>query len=163
MAKSHEAKPILSDRTPRAARPVTQPSEGVASSTGVAPIPTIDPEAFEDYEGFRETFLFYFTEPKTNDALRATGTLLFELALECCGSWPVRPEGQVRAELHAAIADLRHLEGFLASVGQEHLVSSLDIADTALSKFAAHQAGEVGRIADRIEKELLETPVSGAE
>jgi hypothetical protein len=154
MARSREAKLTPRDRKPLAARSVVEPSEGATSSTGAAPIASIDPKAFEDHEGFRETFLFHFTEPKANDALRTAGALLFDLALECCGSWPVRPEGHVRAELQAALADLRHLEGFLSAVGREHLVSSLDREETALSHFAAKAAREVRRIADRIDERL---------
>lgn len=151
MARSRKAKLTARDRMPRPTRP---PSEGDTASADVAPIPTIDPGAFEDHEGFRETFLFYFTEPKVNAALRGVGTLLFDLALECCGSWPVRPEGHLRAELNAALADLNHLEGFLSAVGREHLVSSLDREETALSRLAAHAAREVRRIAGRIEERM---------
>jgi len=121
-----------------------------------APIPQIEPATWEEHEGFRETLLLNFTEPKANATLRDLGALLFDLALECASSWPDRPEGTTRAELRAAVADLRHLEGFLASVGEEHVLSSLDFENSALSQFAARQAREVGRIADRIEKELRE-------
>lgn len=119
-----------------------------------APIPRIDPEDFEKHEGFRETFLLHFSEPKTNTNLRELGSLLFDLALESSEAWPDPPEGLTRSELRAAVADLRFLEGFLGAVGREHLVSSLDFAATALSQLAARQAREVGRIADRIEEEL---------
>jgi hypothetical protein len=65
-----------------------------------------------------------------------------------------QPEGETRAELRAALADLRHLEGFLASVGREHRVSSLSSADEALSEFAERQTLELSRIADGIEEAL---------
>ncbi len=123
-------------------------------SSAAAVIPRIDPARFEEHEGFRETLLLHFTEPKTNSTLRDLGLLLFDLALECSGSWPDHLEGTIRSELSAALADLRHLEGFLASVGREHIVSSLDFEGTALSQFAARQALEVERIANRIEEEL---------
>jgi hypothetical protein len=121
-----------------------------------APIPCIDPALWEDGEGFRETLLLHFTEPQANATLRDVGALLFDLALECSRSWPHHPAGATHAELRAALADLRHLEGFLDAVGREHLVSSLDFTATALSQFAARQAREVQRIADRIEEELGE-------
>jgi hypothetical protein len=54
------------------------------------------------------------------------------------------------------VADLRHLQGFLGAVGQEHVLSSLDSRDSALSQFALRQAFEVEAIADRIEGELAE-------
>jgi hypothetical protein len=47
-----------------------------------------------------------------------------------------------RAELAAALADLRHLQGFLSSVGREHEVSSLSDANDALSIFAGELAAE---------------------
>jgi hypothetical protein len=127
-----------------------------SQSNGPAPIPRVDPSAWESQEGFRETLLLHFTEPHANTTLRDLGGLFFDMALECAGSWPDRPEGPTRAELWAAVADLRHLEGFLAAVGREHLLSSLDFEATSLSQFAARQAGEVERIADRIEAELEE-------
>jgi hypothetical protein len=119
-----------------------------------APIPRIDPTLWEGGEGFRETLLLHYTDTEANETLRRLGSLLFNQALEGAESWPHYPEGTTRSELRAALADLRHLEGFLAAVGQEHLLSSLAPADEALSRFAEQQAVEVGRVADRIEEEL---------
>jgi hypothetical protein len=56
-----------------------------------APIPRIDSALWEKGEGFRETLLLQFTEPQANATLRDLGTLLFDLTLECSGSWPRRP------------------------------------------------------------------------
>src|SRR5215218_6790834 len=109
-----------------------------------APIPRIDPAKWEDHEGFRETFLLHYTGPEANDTLRRFGSLLFSQALEGADQWPARPESSTRSELLAALADLRFLEGFLGSVGQEHVVSSLSSEDAPLSQFAAGQALEVG-------------------
>jgi hypothetical protein len=114
----------------------------------------MDPTAWEDHEGFRETLLLHFTEPKSNSTLRNLGGLLFDMALECARSWPDQPEGATRAGLQAALADLRHLEGFLTDLGRQHVVSPLADEDEALSRFAARQAIGVGRIADRIEQRL---------
>src|SRR6185295_14407970 len=100
-----------------------------------APIPHIDPALWEEHEGFRETLLRHFTDPAANTTLRGLGRLLFNLLLEGAESWPQHPEGETRSELRAALADLRHLEGFLASVGREHVVSSLNPGDEALSVF----------------------------
>jgi len=52
------------------------------------------------------------------------------------------------------LADLRHLQGFLAAVGKEHMLSSLAPADEALSQFAERQAAELSRIAGEIEESL---------
>ncbi|HWM90295.1 MAG TPA: hypothetical protein VN493_05965 [Thermoanaerobaculia bacterium] len=119
-----------------------------------APIPRIDPAQWESHEGFRETLLRHFTEPKANATLRGLGDFLFSVSLEPPADWPHHPEGETRSELRAALADLRHLQGFLSSVGQEHVVSSLNPEDETLSQFAERQAVEVERVADRIEEEL---------
>lgn len=119
-----------------------------------APIPRIDPALWEKGEGFRETLLLHYTDPEANETLRRFGGLLFNQALEGAASWPHHPEGATRSELRAALADLRHLEGFLATVGREHVLSSLNPYDEVLSRFAESQAIEVGRMADRIEEEL---------
>jgi hypothetical protein len=78
------------------------------------------------------------------------------MSLDSAPSWPHHPEGETRAELAAALADLRHLQGFLAAVGREHEVSSLSDADDALSILAEQLSGEVGRIGDEMERELGE-------
>jgi hypothetical protein len=121
-----------------------------------APIPRIDPALWEEGEGFRETLLLHYTDPEANETLRRLGTFLFNTSLEHAASWPHHPEGETRAELRAALADLRHLEGFLGSVGREHETSSLSPSDDALSLIAARQAVELARIADEIEHALRE-------
>jgi hypothetical protein len=123
-------------------------------STPAAPIPRIDPALWEKGEGFRETLLLYYTDPEANQTLRRLGDFLFNASLACAPSWPHHPEGETRSELRAALADLRHLEGFLESVGREHQVSSLSPPDEALSRFAERQALAVARIAGEIEEEL---------
>jgi hypothetical protein len=118
--------------------------------------PILDPVLWEDFPVFRETFLMYISEPEFNASLRRVGEYFFGMLLECYGDWPEWPESSTRTELRAAVADLRHLEGFLASVGQEHAVASLPWQDARLSRFAARQAAEVARIAHRIEQELAQ-------
>jgi hypothetical protein len=114
----------------------------------------IDPAAWEDFAVFRETFLMYLTPPGYAAALRTVGEMLHTMILESYDPRPGWPESSTRTELKAAVADLRHLEGFLAAVGREHTVSSLARPDERLSRFAARQAAEVARIAHRIEAEL---------
>jgi hypothetical protein len=116
-----------------------------------APIPRIDPALWEEGEGFRETLLLHFTDPEANDTLRRLGKLVFGMSLDCAPSWPHYPEGETRAELAAALADLRHLEGFLTAVGREHEISSLSEADDALSILAGELAAELSRIGDEME------------
>jgi hypothetical protein len=116
--------------------------------------PTIDPAAWEDFAVFRETFLMYLTPPGYAAALRTVGEMLHTMILESYNPWPGWPESSTRTEMRAALADLRHLEGFLGAVGREHVASSLSRPDDRLSRFAARQAAEVARIAHRIETEL---------
>lgn len=116
--------------------------------------PILDPAAWEDFPIFRETFLAFFTEPPSNTALRIFGRLFHELVLEYYHHWPNWPEGVTATELRAALADLRHLEGYLTSVGREHQDASLSESDTALSILAGRLAGELSRVADEIEQAL---------
>src|SRR5262245_34281158 len=113
-----------------------------------APIPRLDPALWEEHEGFRETLLLHVTDPGATQTLRRLGGFLFDSSLARAESWPHHPEGETRAELSAALADLRHLEGFLSSVGREHQVSSLSPGDEALSLFAGRQALALAQIAD---------------
>lgn len=116
--------------------------------------PILDPAAWEDFPVFRETFLMYFTEPPPNAALRIFGRLFHELVLEYYHHWPNWPEGVTATELRAALADLRHLQGYLAAVGREHQDASLPESDTALSILAGRLAGQLSRVADEIEQAL---------
>ena len=135
--------------------PPTSPSLATAEndSHAVTP-PTIDPAAWEDFPVFRETFLLYVTDPSYNAALRVFGRLLHELVLEYYRHWPNWLEGVTATELRAAIADLRHLEGYLGAVGREHEEASLTEPEMALSRLAARQSGELTRIADELEQAL---------
>lgn len=127
------------------------------------PSPAPDPPTWEDREGFRETLLLHFTRPGDADAMRHFGAMLYDSALLCASSWPAWPETTTRTELRAAAADLRHLEGFLTSVGQEHKVTSLPSGDARLSRFAAREAREVAKIARRIEEALAPGETKGEE
>jgi hypothetical protein len=113
------------------------------------------------FGGFRETLLFRYTEPRDNETLRRLGGLLFDLSLTHTEDWPHHPHGETRAELSAALADLRHLEGFLAAVGREHEISPLSRIDDELSILAGVQAGELARIGDEIERALGERKSRG--
>jgi hypothetical protein len=81
-------------------------------------------------------------------ALRA----LFDAFLNA--NLPEWPEGVTVAELRAALADLRHLQGYLAGVGREHEEAPLTEHETVLSRLAARQAVELARVADEIETAL---------
>jgi hypothetical protein len=116
--------------------------------------PTLNPDAWETFPAFRETFLALVTPPGYADALRKTGEMMYSLLLESPVEWPGWTESATRTEMRAALGDLRHLQGFLASVGREREVSSLDAEDAYLSTLAAKLARQLRVVADGIEREL---------
>ncbi len=116
--------------------------------------PTVDPDAWERFPAFRETFLMYVTPTGYAEAIRTTGEMLYALMLEAPATWPGWAESSTRTEMRAAAADLRHLQGFLASVGRERETSSLDPEDGYLSNVAARLARQIGHAAEGIEREL---------
>jgi hypothetical protein len=115
---------------------------------------TIDPSAWEDFPVFRESFLMYVSEPSFNVALRTAGEHFFTMLLESYQRWPAWQESSTKTELRAAVADMRHLQGFLASVGQERRLSSLDPGDAKLSKHASQVARLLKQVADTLERKL---------
>ena len=120
----------------------------------VTPSPVPAPAARHDQTVFREAFLLYLAEEPLNGMLRIFGRMLFDLVLNYYHKWPDWPEGVTAAELRAAVADLRHLQGYLAGVGNEHAEAPLSEPDTVLSLLAGRQAGELARVADEIETAL---------
>ena len=116
--------------------------------------PIIDPARFEDFPVFRETFLSILTEPRHNAAVRAVGDLAFELALDFRRHWPDQPEGSLRTELRAAIADLRFIQGHLASLGDEEVTSPATPVEEHHARVSARLAVDVQAIADALESEL---------
>jgi hypothetical protein len=116
--------------------------------------PILDPEAFERHEGFRETTLAQFTDPDDNRALRRFGDLLYSMALEYGRHWPREPEGSFRHQVRAALADLRHLQGYLSLLGREHEASALTESETRLSHDCAGVALKLKATADALEEEL---------
>jgi hypothetical protein len=112
------------------------------------------PFKWEDRVVFRESFLYYFTQPGTADSLRHLGSLFYNLVLASCESWPDWPETPTRAELRASVADLLHLQGFLASVWKESEVASVSAEDLPLCKTALHWSRRAARLAREIEAAL---------
>ncbi|HSF40404.1 MAG TPA: hypothetical protein VLT87_11470 [Thermoanaerobaculia bacterium] len=139
--------------------PQSTPPTVPSSSTPEAPPddpppaipPIIDPARFEDFPAYREIFLLYVTDPAANAALRAHGTLTYDLILDFWGKWPDHPEGFLRAALRAAVADLRCIEGFLLELeegdhGSRH--------ENLLAAIGAEIGTEVGELADKLEEEM---------
>jgi hypothetical protein len=116
--------------------------------------PPLDPARWEDFEGFRETFLLNFTDPSQNATLRSLSRMLYHLILETAHLMPVPEEGWLRLHLRAAVADLRFLQGFLAFLGDERRNVALPEDEDDLCRKVSRKARAVGRIADGIEARL---------
>jgi len=116
------------------------------------------PPPWNESDSFRETGLICIDDPEDREALRRVSRLIFDMSLEVSHELGVSHElegdSMTRAELRAAVADLRYLEGYLATVLRESEESSLPAADNALSVFAGKMARQVGAIAQAIEEEL---------
>ena len=115
--------------------------------------PVIDPERWEDFPAFRETFLVYFPQARANGRIRGFGDLLFEMVIETWGQWPDHPEGIFPAELTAAVADMRHLQGAMASWCGPAFTGSSE-HEIRLAAVGAQVARELAKLADRLETEL---------
>jgi hypothetical protein len=111
------------------------------------------PPTWNESAAFRETTLRLFTKPEDRAALVHLGAMLHDLALETAPYGP-DPESATHGEMRAAAADLRHLEGYLATVRRSADESALVPADEALARFAGEQAAAVGMLAELIEREL---------
>lgn len=117
-------------------------------------VPGVDSYDWEELPCFRETFMMYITPQGYATAFRRLGEMLYSLVLETPAEWPGWTESATRTELRAAAADLRHMQGFLRSVGREREVSSLDAEDAYLSLIAGKLAPQLGKLAGWIEREL---------
>ena len=104
-------------------------------------VPRIKPAKFEEFPAYRETFLVRFTIPGDAEAFRTIGRLIDVMACEYRHYWPDQ-DFTPRAELRAALADLRHLEGYLGRY-----------LGTAYP-FAAEIAERVREVADRLDRGL---------
>src|SRR4051812_14944165 len=130
----------------------TPPSPPSPPEKAVSP-PVIDPEQFEDFMVFRETFMVFFPDRRANGEMRGFARLLFEMVIETWGGWPDHPEGIFPAELRAAVADMRHLQGAMANWCGPAFTASGEY-ETRLAGVGASIALAVGELADRLEVEL---------
>ena len=62
--------------------------------------------------------------------------LLYDLVLEYYQHWPPWSESMTATRMHAALADLRFLQGYLETVGRESVECDLDDPDLQLSDLA---------------------------
>jgi hypothetical protein len=134
-------------------RPQSTPPTSDTSPPAAVP-PIIAPEHFERFEGFRETTLAYFLDKEANAALRIVGQLLYTIVLEYWHHWPQEPEGSFRHGARAVIADMRHVQGYLAYMGRENEASSLAPHEAHLSRKCPALALRIKAVADSLEKEL---------
>jgi hypothetical protein len=119
---------------------------GAANTSAVPPV--IDPARFEDFPTFRETFLSFIVGAEANTTVRRFGDLLYNLVLEYWQYWPDQPEGQLRASLRAAVADMRHVQGFLAEWAAPE-TDHKNPHEEHLAKVGADVARDLAALADR--------------
>lgn len=143
---------------PDLAQESTPPPQHPAPPVPIGDYQPPPPFPWEDRAVFRETFLFYFTQPGVADSLRNLGIVFYDLVLNHYDQWPDWPESPVRAELRAAVADLYHLQGFLLSVWKSSEVSSVAAADLPLCQKALAWSRAVAKVAREIETELGPCP-----
>jgi len=67
--------------------------------------PAANPDRWESFPVFRETFLMYVTPIGYYAALRATGEMLYSLLLETPAEWPGWEESATKTEMRAAALD----------------------------------------------------------
>ena len=114
-----------------------------AEDVRAAAPPILDPEAYERFEGFRETTLAYFLHPAANVALRTMGQLLYSMALEYLRYWPKETEGI-----------FLHQCRDLAMLGREAEASDLEPFEAHVSRKCPALSLRIKKIADALEKEL---------
>ncbi|HEX4966341.1 MAG TPA: hypothetical protein VF173_36370 [Thermoanaerobaculia bacterium] len=115
--------------------------------------PVIPPDRWEDFPCFREIFLVMFTDARANAAMRAFGHLQYEMVIETWGQWPDHREGIFPAELRAAVADLRHVQGAMASWCGPAFSNSSEY-EIRLAEVGKAVALAIGELTDRLEVEL---------
>jgi hypothetical protein len=130
-----------------------EPDDEKAQEQAAAP-PILDPDRFEPFEGFRETTLAGFLDKEANAAFRTVGRLLYNMVTEYWHLWPDEPEGSFRHSLRAVIADMRHIQGYLANLGRENEAARLPPFEAHLSRQCPDLALRIKEIADSLEKEL---------
>jgi hypothetical protein len=113
---------------------------------------TPPPLPWNEADSFRETALMYVDDPADREDLRCLGRLIFNMAIEVT-RMPFEVS-MTHAELRAAVADLRHLEGFLDSVRRSADDSDLPPEEEDLAIFAGRMARQVGGLVEAIEARL---------
>ena len=134
----------------------TQEDLALMSDRRESTAPAPPPAVFDEGDGFRETWLRYFTRPEDEAALRHVSRLLHELILDFRPYLPRPEESDTRCELAAAGRDLRYLAGYLAAIAGERQSCELTDDDTRLSELADRLFAVVEQTACEIEAALSE-------
>jgi hypothetical protein len=113
---------------------------------------TPPPPPWNEADAIRETALLYLDDPDDKETMRRLGRLIFNLAVETT-RLPFE-ESMTHAELRAAMAELRHIEGFLDSVRQSAEQAGLPREEENLAIFAGRVARAVGGLVASIEARL---------
>ena len=119
-----------------------------------ARVPVIDPAAFDEFDGLRETTLAIFTDAKVNTLLREFVDFVYTVCLEYSKYWPREPEGSFKHQTRAALADLRHLQGYMSMLAEQHIDAALEDDEERLSVVCGRLAPRLKKIGDTLEKEL---------
>ena len=134
----------------------------------IVQVPKIQPDCWEDFPVFRETFLCDVYDAQGIELLRRLGKLGAVLLAERGQPWPYTYMDATARYLQAALADLRHLQGFLRFAcerdeerrdgdrlqfeGDEEAVRKHD----RLCELGNLVAAEIGVLAEELEKEVGE-------
>lgn len=113
---------------------------------------TADGLVFDEAAGFRETFLLVIRDKEHRDALRSVATLLGDLLIEAGEPW-CRHESPA-ADIGAAAADLRHLQGLMALWGESAEMATRGSEDWRLYGLARRMATKIGKLAAELEAAL---------
>jgi hypothetical protein len=109
---------------------------------------------WEDWEGFRFTFLRYFP-PEDVAALRGVAQILYDLVLEEPRlPADAYPPPETRWEMVAVLSELRFLQGFLSTVSASRRQSSLPPKVEELCDYAGGLAWELANMGDNLNEEL---------
>ncbi len=110
---------------------------------------------WEPLEGFRFTFLRHFAHPQEASALRQVAQILYDLVLDRPQNTDLPQDLETRSELVAALAELRFLQAYLASVSSEQKLCSLPKEALELCRIAGTLALEMDGMARRLTSALF--------
>jgi hypothetical protein len=113
---------------------------------------TPPPPPWNAADSFRETTLICIDDPVSREALRQVGRMIYEMAI-VTAEFP-GDESTSHAEMRAALAELRFIEGFFHSMRQAAEESCLDPQEARLARFAGKMAVQVRAIVAAVEREL---------